>query len=99
VAHQLNKKELEQRKLSCDSWIEKSIQSFGEVFNYTKAKKEYETEGKPRVHIKCDKHDFEFLVSPKNHLRRKFGGCEECESDAVVAQGYTLLPQQTSSSS
>lgn|GEM_PF-5394907 len=51
MAHQLNKKELEQRKLSCDSWIEKSIQSFGEVFNYTKAKQEYKTEAKPLLHI------------------------------------------------
>lgn len=39
------------------------------------------------VHIKCDKHNFEFLVSPKNHLRRKFGGCGKCERDAVFAQG------------
>lgn len=80
-------KELELRELSCNKWIEKSIHSFGNVFNYTKAKKEYKTEAKPMVHIKCDKHNFEFLVSPKNHLRRKFGGCGECERDAVSAQG------------
>ncbi|MDC0130813.1 hypothetical protein OAI05_02925 [Planktomarina temperata] len=80
-------KELELRELNCNKWIEKSIHSFGEVFNYTKAKKEYKTEAKPMVHIKCDKHNFEFLVSPKNHLRRKFGGCGKCERDAVFAQG------------
>jgi hypothetical protein len=86
MSHQSEKKELERRKLSYDKWIEKSIQSFGEVFNYTKAKEEYETQAKPLVHIKCDKHNYEFLVSPKNHLRRKFGGCEECERESVAAQ-------------
>lgn len=86
MAKQSKKKEIERRKLSCDNWIAKSIQAFGEVFNYTEAKKEYETEAKPKVCIKCDKHDFEILISPKNHLRRKFGGCEECERDAVAKQ-------------
>ena len=87
MAHHSTEKELKLRRLNCDKWIEKSIRSFGEGFNYTKAKKEYKTEAKPLVHIKCDKHNFEFLVSPKNHLRRKFGGCGECERDAVFAQG------------
>lgn len=85
MAHLPNKKEIEQRKKYCESWIEKSIQSFGEVFNFDKAKKEFRYQQKPRVHITCIKHNLEFFISPRNHLRRKFGGCDDCERDAVMA--------------
>ena len=71
----------ERRKLSFERWVAKSIEMFGEIFDFTQAQNEYGNYQEPKVTIKCTLHDYEFLLAPRNHLRRPFGGCEGCERE------------------
>ena len=42
---------------------------------------DYETQKKPKVRIKCLKHNNHFHVSPHDFLRYDGGGCKQCENE------------------
>lgn len=42
---------------------------------------DYETQKKPKVRIKCLKHNNHFHVSPHDFLRYDGGGCKQCETE------------------
>lgn len=64
------------------NFITKSNEKFGDIFDFEKSK--YGTL-ETKIEFFCKVHNEKICLSPKNHLRFKFGGCNICkENDTVI---------------
>ena len=77
---------LSKRRSNCKKWIKKSKAKFPNIFNYSKAKTQYETQKNPQVEIFCNVHNHTFMIIPDKHVQYGYGGCEHCEREAVQKQ-------------
>ena len=73
------------RKNNSERWVAKSVTKYGTRFNYDKAKKQFQTQKKPKVSINCSVHNHEFTITPDEHIQLKFGGCNHCKRDGLAA--------------
>lgn len=76
------------RKLTTDEFIEKSIEIWGNRFDYSLV--EYEN-NKKKVKIICPKHG-EFEQSANNHLNSKYG-CTQC---GIEREKYNKIEEKRS---
>lgn len=60
--------------------IDKAKEKFGDVFDYSKAKV-YNT--KSVITVKCTKHNNEFTARISNHIKQRYGGCDDCRKNDV----------------
>jgi len=66
-------------------WLAQCDEKFGSTFDYSQAKEKFKTQKNPKVIIRCTLHEHKFLKTPNGHILLKFGGCEHCEREAVIA--------------
>ena len=76
---------LKKRKTNCVRWIQKSSKKFPDLFDYSKAEKEYITQKDHKVSIFCNKHEHWFKETPDKHVQGKYGGCEFCTAEGRLA--------------
>ena len=76
---------LKKQRKNCVRWIQKSSKKFPDLFDYSKADKEYITQKSHKVSIFCNKHKHWFKETPDKHVQGKYGGCEFCTAEGRLA--------------
>lgn len=76
---------LKKRRNNCVRWIQKSSKKFPDLFDYSKAEKEYITQKNHKVNIFCKRHKHWFSKTPDEHVKSKYGTCKFCTAEGRLA--------------
>lgn len=71
-------------------WKKASIEKYGERFDYSRSRKDFQTTKRPKISIFCTEHQREFLVFPEKHLLNKSGGCVDCRKKNNVIETKSI---------
>lgn len=69
------------------NWVKNSKNKFGNRFDYSQSIQMYKSTQKPKVKIKCIKHNQDFFVTPAHHLSYVDGGCDVCRQNRKQTAG------------
>lgn len=73
------------------NFINKAKIKFGDIFDYSSV---IFTTNNKEININCLKHGI-FSVYPENHIRQKFGGCNECCRQSLIGNKFGNQSKET----